>query len=101
MRNGLDQQYAAVASGHWPLMRYNPVLREAGKNPFLLDSPRPRMPLRDYHSKELRFRMLMNSNPEAGERLLNLGQEQVTRRWAEYEEMATRGPERFAAVAKN
>ncbi len=98
MRKGLDQQYAAVASGHWPLMRYNPVLRAAGKNPFLLDSPRPRLPLRDYHAKELRFRMLMNSDPENAERLLELGQEQVDRRWAEYEEMATRGAERFAEV---
>src|SRR5690606_20511718 len=35
MQKGLDQQYRAVASGHWPLMRYNPVLRMAGKNPFL------------------------------------------------------------------
>ena len=100
MRKGLDQQYAAVASGHWPLMRYNPVLRAAGQNPFLLDSPRPRMALRDYHVKELRFRMLMNSDPENAERLLALGQEQVNRRWAEYEEMATRGADRFAEVAK-
>ena len=99
MRKGLDQQYAAVASGHWPLMRYNPVLRAAGKNPFLLDSPRPRMPLRDYHANELRFRMLMNTDPESAERLLELGQEQVNRRWAEYEEMATRGADRFAEVA--
>ncbi|HSK33727.1 MAG TPA: pyruvate:ferredoxin (flavodoxin) oxidoreductase, partial [Propionicimonas sp.] len=100
MRKGLDQQYAAVASGHWPLMRYNPVLRAAGKNPFLLDSPRPRMPLRDYHAQELRFRMLMNSDPDSGERLLAMGQEAVNRRWAEYEEMATRGADRFAEVAK-
>ena len=101
MRKGLDQQYAAVASGHWPLMRYNPVLRAAGKNPFLLDSPRPRMPLREYHTRELRFRMLMNSDPESAERLLELGQEQVNRRWAEYEEMATRGAERFTEVVGN
>jgi pyruvate-ferredoxin/flavodoxin oxidoreductase len=98
MRKGLDQQYAAVASGHWPLMRYNPVLRAAGKNPFLLDSPRPRIPLRDYHMKELRFRMLMNSDPESAERMLELGQDAVNRRWAEYEEMATRGADRFAQV---
>ncbi|PFG17981.1 pyruvate-ferredoxin/flavodoxin oxidoreductase [Propionicimonas paludicola] len=101
MRKGLDQQYAAVASGHWPLMRYNPVLRAAGRNPFLLDSPRPRLPLREYHAKELRFRMLMNSDPESAEKLLELGQEQVNRRWAEYEEMATRGAERFAEVARS
>ncbi len=101
MRKGLEQQYAAVASGHWPLVRYNPVLRNAGRNPFLLDSPRPRMRLRDYHIKELRFRMLMNSDPEAAERLLELGQEQVNRRWAEYEEMATRSADRFAADARS
>ena len=45
MRDGLDQQYRAVASGHWPLIRYDPVVRAADGNPFLLDSPRPRMPL--------------------------------------------------------
>ena len=43
MRDGLDQQYRAVASGHWPLLRYDPAARAAGDNPFLLDSPRPRM----------------------------------------------------------
>ena len=101
MRKGLDQQYRAVASGHWPLMRYNPVLRMAGRNPFLLDSPRPRIPLKEYHDKELRFRMLMNTDPEAAERFLEFGQDAVNRRWAEYEEMATRGAERFAADARS
>ena len=48
MRDGLDQQYRAVASGYWPLIRYDPVVRAAGGNPFLLDSPRPRIPLADY-----------------------------------------------------
>ena len=46
MRDGLDQQYRAVASGHWPLIRYDPVVRAAGGNPFLLDSPRPRIAAR-------------------------------------------------------
>ena len=41
MRDGLDQQYRAVASGYWPLIRYDPMVRAAGGNPFLLDSPRP------------------------------------------------------------
>ncbi|MCH2899069.1 hypothetical protein K3W01_15135, partial [Listeria monocytogenes] len=34
LRNGLDQQYKAVHCGHWPLMRYNPVLADEGRNPF-------------------------------------------------------------------
>jgi len=100
MRKGLDQQYAAVASGHWPLVRYNPVLRELDQNPFLLDSPRPRIPLAKYHDKELRFRMLRTTDPEAAERLLIHGQEQVDLRWAEYERMAMRSASDFAADAR-
>ncbi|MFT4296328.1 MAG: pyruvate:ferredoxin (flavodoxin) oxidoreductase [Micropruina sp.] len=100
MRTGLDQQYRAVNSGHWPLMRFNPVLREANANPFLLDSPRPRIALRDYHDRELRFRMLANSHPEEAERMLKLGQDQVNRRWAEYEELASRPAAMFAADAR-
>ena len=34
LKHGLDQQYRAVASGHWPLIRYDPVLRATGRNPF-------------------------------------------------------------------
>ena len=95
MRDGLDQQYRAVASGHWPLMRYDPVLRAAGANPFLLDSPRPRMPLGDYRKGELRFQALAGARPEEAERLLQLAQEAADLRWQTYEEMAMRGAGRF------
>ena len=81
-------------------MRYNPVVREQGGNPFLLDSPRPRLTLQQYHDNELRFKMLQAADPAEAERLLTLAQDQVNRRWAEYEEMATRGAEAFAADAR-
>jgi pyruvate-ferredoxin/flavodoxin oxidoreductase len=95
LRNGMDQQYRAVASGYWPLIRYDPVLREAGRNPFLLDSHRPRIPLTSYTGRELRYRILERTNPEAAERLLSLARQQVSQRWATYEEMAAQGPNRF------
>lgn len=97
IRKGLDQQYKAVNSGHWPLMRYNPVLLDSGANPFLLDSPRPRFSLADYQKTELRYRALHTTDPVEAERLAAHAQRQVDRRWAEYEELATRGPEAFAA----
>ncbi len=96
MRKGLDQQYKAVNSGHWPLMRYNPVIRESGGNPFLLDSPRPRLQLREYQDRELRYKVLRASNPEEADRLVGLAQAAVNRRWGEYEELAMRGAEAFA-----
>ena len=100
MSDGLDQQYRAVASGHWPLMRYNPMLRRTGRNPFLLDSPRPRMPLASYRDGELRFRALANANPAEAERLLGLAQQTVDLRWQTYEEMATRDPQSYPVDAR-
>jgi pyruvate-ferredoxin/flavodoxin oxidoreductase len=97
MRKGLDQQYRAVASGHWPLIRYDPVLRAIGHNPFLLDSPRPRIPLSDYLYRELRYRTLTRTNPAEADRLLRLAEEAVRQRWQVYEEMASRGAEHFPA----
>jgi pyruvate/2-oxoacid:ferredoxin oxidoreductase beta subunit len=44
MAHGLNQQKLAVQSGYWPLLRYNPDLRKEGKNPFQLDSKKPRIP---------------------------------------------------------
>jgi pyruvate-ferredoxin/flavodoxin oxidoreductase len=100
MRNGLDQQYRAVASGYWPLIRYDPIARAAGGNPFLLDSPRPRISLADYTDRELRYRSLANTNPAEAERLHGLAEQAVAQRWDVYEEMATRGAHRFPADAR-
>jgi pyruvate-ferredoxin/flavodoxin oxidoreductase len=100
MRDGLGQQYRAVASGYWPLVRYDPMLRAAGGNPFLLDSPRPRIALTDYTKRELRYRSLSNTDPAEAERLGALAQEAVDQRWDTYEEMAARGAHRFPADAR-
>ena len=64
LKDGLRQQKLAVASGYWPLVRYNPALRSAGQKPFVLDSPRPTIPLRDYAYNENRYRVLRKENPE-------------------------------------
>jgi pyruvate-ferredoxin/flavodoxin oxidoreductase len=100
MRHGLDQQYKAVASGHWPLIRYDPLVRAGGGNPFLLDSPRPRLQLSDYRKGELRFRALVKSSPAEAERLGGLAQQTVDQRWQIYEEMATRSAADFPSDAR-
>jgi pyruvate-ferredoxin/flavodoxin oxidoreductase len=100
MRNGLDQQSRAVASGYWPLIRYDPMARAAGGNPFLLDSPRPRIPLADYTNRELRYRTLSNTDPAEAERLHGLAEQAVAQRWEVYEDMASRGAHRFPPDAR-
>jgi pyruvate-ferredoxin/flavodoxin oxidoreductase len=82
-----------VASGYWPLIRYDPVTRA-----FLLDSPRPRLPLSAYTGQELRFRILARTDPESAAQLAERAQQEVRQRWTTYEEMAARGPERFPAT---
>ena len=84
MSFGLEQQKAAVLSGYWPLMRYNPALRLEGKNPFQLDSKAPSIPLKKYAYQEARYTMLARSNPEAARELLIAAQDDVERQWRVY-----------------
>ncbi|MBX3515335.1 MAG: pyruvate:ferredoxin (flavodoxin) oxidoreductase [Rhodospirillales bacterium] len=89
MQKGLDQQTRAVQSGHWPLIRFNPEVRQSGENPFVLDSPRPTMKLKEYVENELRYRMLYRTNPKAADQLMSMAQAMVDRKWKLYEEMAS------------
>ncbi len=84
MSQGMAQQKAAVLSGYWPLMRYNPELRLEGKNPFQLDSRAPSIPFKQYAYQEARYTMLARSNPETARELLHLAQEDVHRQWGVY-----------------
>jgi len=84
MSIGLDQQKKAVLAGYWPLMRYNPSLRLEGKNPFLLDSKAPSIPLKQYAYQEARYTMLVRSDPEAARDLLKVAQDDVERQWRVY-----------------
>ena len=95
MADGLNQQKLATQTGYWPLMRYNPALRAAGKKPFVLDSPRPTIPFQDYAYNEMRYRVLTQSNPEEAERLLKGAQELIERRWQTYKHMAEQDPAKF------
>jgi len=82
--HGLEQQKLAVQSGYWPLMRYNPALRNEGKNPFQLDSRAPSIRLKDYTYREARYTMLARSNPELAAELLKEAQDDVERQWRVY-----------------
>ena len=88
MSMGLNQQKNAVLSGYWPLMRYNPGLRDQGKNPFLLDSKAPSIPFRQYAYNEARYTMLVRSNPMAARELLKTAQDDVERQWRVYSNRA-------------
>jgi pyruvate-ferredoxin/flavodoxin oxidoreductase len=95
--HGLDQQKLAVQSGHWPLFRYNPALAADGKNPFVLDSKAPTVPLEDYIYNETRYTMLRQSSPSVAAELLLEAQHDVTLRWHTYEHLAQQSSADFVA----
>lgn len=88
MAKGMEQQKLAVQTGYWPLIRFNPNLAKEGKNPLILDSKPPALPLEKYVYNETRYLQLTQVNEEAAERLLKLAQEDVNRRWKMYEHWA-------------
>jgi pyruvate-ferredoxin/flavodoxin oxidoreductase len=81
MSKGVEEQKRAVASGHWPLFRYNPGLEAEGKNPFVLDSQEPSLPYAEYAYGENRFKALKRSNPKVADELMKKAQASVERRW--------------------
>jgi pyruvate-ferredoxin/flavodoxin oxidoreductase len=88
MTKGMDEHKKAVASGHWPLFRYNPELCLQGKNPLILDSKAPSIKLEDYIYGENRYNVLRKSDPARAKELLDKAQDQVTRQYKLYKYLA-------------
>ena len=86
--NGYEHQKQAVNSGYWPLYRFNPQLKDEGKNPLQLDSKPPTFDFEEYAYGENRYRSLRQSKPEMAEKLLKLAKGDVAERFALMEQLA-------------
>ncbi|GMO44320.1 MAG: pyruvate:ferredoxin (flavodoxin) oxidoreductase [Termitinemataceae bacterium] len=90
MSKGLEQQKAAVTCGLWPLYRYDPRLKDEGKNPFQLDSKEASTSLEDFMYKEVRFKSLKAASPDRADALLAKAKKQAERVFKEYEYLSKR-----------
>ncbi len=92
---GKTQQEAkrAVETGYWSTFRFNPALKDEGKNPFILDSKQPDGTLQDFLSNEVRFASLERSNPEESKRLRAKIEGEVNTRYELLKNMAESGVE--------
>ncbi|MDO8806049.1 MAG: pyruvate:ferredoxin (flavodoxin) oxidoreductase [Elusimicrobiota bacterium] len=88
MTSGMNQQKKAVASGRWPLYRFNPALKALGKNPLTIDSAAPSIPVSEFMMSENRFRALHKINPETAKRLARLAEEEYKWRLSVYRQLA-------------
>ena len=88
---GLSQkeEKLAVECGYWHLYRYNPLLEEAGKNPFSLDSKEPDWSkFQDFLKGEVRFSSLSKLYPESAGELLAKTEEFAKIRYNTYKKLA-------------
>ena len=88
---GLSQreEKLAVECGYWHLYRYNPLLEEAGKNPFSLDSKEPDWTkFQDFLKGEVRFASLSKLYPESAGELLAKTEEFAKIRYNTYKKLS-------------
>jgi len=88
MTEGMNYQKMSVESGAWILFRYDPRLKEQGKNPLMLDSKEPTLPLEEYMYSENRFRSLKRSDPARAAMLLEAAKKDVAERFKMYQQWA-------------
>ena len=81
------EEKLAVDSGYWPLYRYDPRLREEGKNPFQLDSKEPDGKIQDFIMGEIRYNSLTRTFPEEAKKLHKKLEEDINNRYKKYKSM--------------
>lgn len=69
MGKTVEREKKAVDAGYWHLYRFNPLLKEEGKNPFALDSKAPSASFREFLEGEVRYSSLKQQFPEVAEQL--------------------------------
>ncbi|MDW8799724.1 pyruvate:ferredoxin (flavodoxin) oxidoreductase [Clostridium sp. A1-XYC3] len=78
----------AVECGYWAMYRFNPALKEEGKNPFILDSKEPKGDFREFLMGEVRYASLAKQFPEAAEALFEKTQRDAMERLEGYKKLA-------------
>ena len=83
-----EQGKKAVEAGYWHLYRYNPILKEEGKNPFTLDSKEPTASFKDFLLGEVRYAALTKTFPEVADMLFDKAERDAKERYETYKRLA-------------
>ena len=81
MSKAMTEEANAVKAGYWHCFRYNPALKEEGKNPFSLDSKEPTESYQDFIKGEVRYTSLALKNPERADELFKQSQANAEARY--------------------
>lgn len=88
LAKAMEEMKRAVDAGYWHLWRYNPLLKEEGKNPFVLESKEPTIDYKEFLKSEGRYTTLMQSFPELAEALFAKAAKDAKERYEAYKRMA-------------
>ncbi|HBJ2609088.1 TPA: pyruvate:ferredoxin (flavodoxin) oxidoreductase [Clostridium botulinum] len=88
MGTSIAEEKKAVESGYWHLYRYNPMLKEEGKNPFTLDSREPTKSFKEFIQGEVRYSSLMNVFPGIAEKMSDMAEQHARERYDNYKHLA-------------
>ncbi|ABS40135.1 pyruvate:ferredoxin (flavodoxin) oxidoreductase [Clostridium botulinum] len=88
MGTSIAEEKKAVESGYWHLYRYNPMLKEEGKNPFTLDSREPTKSFKEFIQGEVRYSSLMNIFPGIAEKMSDMAEQHARERYDNYKHLA-------------
>ncbi|HCR41429.1 MAG TPA: pyruvate:ferredoxin (flavodoxin) oxidoreductase [Lachnospiraceae bacterium] len=88
MSTAQTEEKKAVTSGYWHNFRYDPRLKDEGKNPFLLDSKEPTTEYQDFLSNEVRYSSLTRQNPERAEKLFKQAEKNAKEKYEQLKKLA-------------
>ncbi len=88
MANTIAEEKKAVQTGYWHLWRYNPTLKDEGKNPFILDSKEPTGTITEFLEGENRYLMLKKAYPEVAIKLFDKAEKDLIERYEIYKKKA-------------
>jgi pyruvate-ferredoxin/flavodoxin oxidoreductase len=93
LKNGMgktqEEAKLAVDCGYWHLFRYNPMLAEEGKNPFILDSKEPEWnKFQDFLNSEVRYSSLKKTFPKEAGELFKVAEDNAKWRYNGYKRVA-------------
>jgi len=91
LKHGFSQMKLASETGMWPIYRFNPDLKEEGKNPLTIDSKAPSKPVEEFMNSEARFKMVAKMDPAKNKEFIAYAQKQADERWAKLQYQAKFG----------
>ncbi len=89
MSTAQAEEKKAVTSGYWNLLRYDPRLKEEGKNPFMLDSKEASTNYVDFLHNEVRYTALELQNPERAKELFAKSEAEAKDRYEYLKKLAS------------